>query len=346
MFATLVISDPRLASLLCVHNIANQLLSCFTSFELSTLYLVSNSIHAAIERHYSWRLADGTPCNFLSEQVVSNTNLFCDMTIQFDLIKEIRIEKSLNCDAQTISRPKIAVCSTDYSVMYINESLGWGLYSNRTIAKFELLIAYCGELVRTSAVATRLKSSQQNNKQAGMNYVLTMREHVTKQSRTSASSNSAGAQGLDVDILSTSIDASRMGNIARFVNHSCDPNAEIIMLRDSPTSILGIPVLRAVKTIAPTEQITFDYGACEDSTLLANVSKADAFSSGTNLLGTNHKRACTDLRSGDYDVTSHKKKAKLAEVMEANPICRSVCYCGARCCSGFLPYFDSDCNAL
>jgi uncharacterized protein len=49
------------------------------------------------------------------------------------------------------------------------------------------------------------------------------------------------------------IDGSPRSNVARYINHSCWPNATPI-IRD------GKIVIRALRTISPGEEITYDYG--------------------------------------------------------------------------------------
>jgi SET domain-containing protein len=49
------------------------------------------------------------------------------------------------------------------------------------------------------------------------------------------------------------IDGSTRSNMARYANHSCQPNAESDLVK-------GKIVLRALKTIAFGEEITYDYG--------------------------------------------------------------------------------------
>lgn len=49
------------------------------------------------------------------------------------------------------------------------------------------------------------------------------------------------------------VDGSPRSNIARYANHSCRPNAESDVVR-------GRIILRAIKTIRPGEEITYDYG--------------------------------------------------------------------------------------
>lgn len=49
------------------------------------------------------------------------------------------------------------------------------------------------------------------------------------------------------------IDGSTRRNLARYVNHACDPNTEAELMR-------GRMVFRAVKAIEPGDEITLDYG--------------------------------------------------------------------------------------
>ncbi len=49
------------------------------------------------------------------------------------------------------------------------------------------------------------------------------------------------------------IDGSSRRNIARYANHSCRPNAEADLVK-------GKLILRAIRTIEPGDEITYDYG--------------------------------------------------------------------------------------
>jgi hypothetical protein len=49
------------------------------------------------------------------------------------------------------------------------------------------------------------------------------------------------------------IDGSARSNVARYVNHACEPNAEAQLVR-------GRMLYRALRPIAPGEEITIDYG--------------------------------------------------------------------------------------
>jgi SET domain-containing protein len=49
------------------------------------------------------------------------------------------------------------------------------------------------------------------------------------------------------------IDGSNRRNIARYINHSCRPNAEANV-------VAGAIIIRAIKKIAPGDEITYNYG--------------------------------------------------------------------------------------
>jgi SET domain-containing protein len=49
------------------------------------------------------------------------------------------------------------------------------------------------------------------------------------------------------------VDGSSRRNIARYANHSCQPNAESDLVK-------GKVILRAIKRIVPGDEITYDYG--------------------------------------------------------------------------------------
>lgn len=57
-------------------------------------------------------------------------------------------------------------------------------------------------------------------------------------------------------IMTTNIDATYFGSFARFANHSCEPNAELIILREPRSKVLGVPVLVARRFIFVGEEVS------------------------------------------------------------------------------------------
>ena len=98
-------------------------------------------------------------------------------------------------------------------------SAGLGLFANKTYHKGDLIIEYTGERI-TEAEAQR----------RGGRYLFELNDEWT-------------------------IDGKGRENTARYVNHSCKPNA-YPELTDDETQVF----IYAKKTIQPDEEITYDYG--------------------------------------------------------------------------------------
>jgi len=97
---------------------------------------------------------------------------------------------------------------------------GLGLFATAPIAKGAFIIAYKGRRIG-NAEAERLEAR-------GSRYIYEINSRW-------------------------SIDGSSRRNIARYLNHSCRPNAESDVVK-------GQVILRAIKAIKPGDEITFDYG--------------------------------------------------------------------------------------
>jgi SET domain-containing protein len=98
---------------------------------------------------------------------------------------------------------------------------GLGLFATAPIKKRALVIEYKGRRIPT-------KLAQEIEKRRANKYLFEVDRRVT-------------------------IDGSSRQNIARYVNHACKPNTEAVLER-------GHMVFRAVKDIAPGDEITLDYG--------------------------------------------------------------------------------------
>jgi histone-lysine N-methyltransferase SETD1 len=97
---------------------------------------------------------------------------------------------------------------------------GWGLYADENIARDELIIEYVGEKVRQRVADMReIRYDEQG---VGSSYLFRM---------------------VDDEI----IDATKKGGIARFINHSCDPNCMAKVIKVEGTSRI---VIYALKNIA------------------------------------------------------------------------------------------------
>lgn len=98
---------------------------------------------------------------------------------------------------------------------------GLGLFATAPIAKRSLVIEYKGRRIPTS-LANELDDRRANK------YLFEVDERWT-------------------------IDGRARSNIARYINHACEPNTEAELIR-------GRMMFRAVKAIKPGDEITVDYG--------------------------------------------------------------------------------------
>ena len=98
---------------------------------------------------------------------------------------------------------------------------GLGLFAVRPIAKKEYIVTYSGKWIPT-------EEARQRERRGKPKYLFEVNGRWT-------------------------IDGSTRRNLGRYVNHSCEPNAEPVLRK-------GKMVLVALQPIAPGDEITFDYG--------------------------------------------------------------------------------------
>jgi hypothetical protein len=105
----------------------------------------------------------------------------------------------------------------------------WGLFALEAIEKGDMVIEYVGEVVRQHVADIREKRYEKMG--IGSSYLFRLNEELI-------------------------IDATKKGNLARFINHSCSPNcwAKIINANDQKKV-----VIYALNRIEVGEEVTYDY---------------------------------------------------------------------------------------
>lgn len=119
--------------------------------------------------------------------------------------------------------------------VFTTEKKGLGLRTSNEIPKGSYVIEYVGEIINATESRRRLATLNSQDPC----YVLIFKEHT--QSR----------------ILVTTIDATRKGNLARFINHSCQPNLVVIPVRSD--SVIPRLCLFASRDIGRGDELTFSY---------------------------------------------------------------------------------------
>ncbi|XP_058105817.1 histone-lysine N-methyltransferase SUVR3 [Magnolia sinica] len=122
---------------------------------------------------------------------------------------------------------------------------GWGLHSGQFIPSGEFVCEYAGELLMTEEARRRQRKYDELTSHGRFSSaLLVVREHLP-----------SGKACLRVNI-----DATRVGNVARFINHSCDGgNLSTVLVRNSG-ALLPRLCFFAARDIAEGEELSFSYG--------------------------------------------------------------------------------------
>ncbi|XP_055387461.1 probable histone-lysine N-methyltransferase set-23 [Condylostylus longicornis] len=125
-----------------------------------------------------------------------------------------------------------------------------GLFTSNCIPVGGFICEYAGEILTRSEALKRDRYQESNRilnklgQQIFKNYIICLKEKRL--------------QCENGEVLETFIDPSKVGNIGRYINHSCDPNCDIISVRiDCPIPKLAVFAKRNIKAM---EELFFDYG--------------------------------------------------------------------------------------
>lgn len=122
---------------------------------------------------------------------------------------------------------------------------GNGVFADEPIRKGERIVRYKGK-VRGHRQVDRLYGDMQEN---GHTFLFTLNEDYV-------------------------IDANVDGNIARWINHSCDPNCEAVLEENDKGKPQKDKVfIEAVRDIEPGEELTYNYGIVLDEPHTAALKK-------------------------------------------------------------------------
>uniref|UniRef100_A0A1B6CA52 Histone-lysine N-methyltransferase n=1 Tax=Clastoptera arizonana TaxID=38151 RepID=A0A1B6CA52_9HEMI len=119
-------------------------------------------------------------------------------------------------------------------VIFKDLNKGFGVKSEEIIKSGSFICEYSGELIGKMEAKLRSK----NNKDK-MNFIFVLREFCNS------------------NVLETIVDATKIGNIGRYINHSCEPNSVILPVRND--SVIPKLAIFAICDIQIDEEITYNY---------------------------------------------------------------------------------------
>lgn len=223
---------------------------------------------------------------------------------------------------------------------------GLGLKIMESLSRLSFVCEYAGEIIDRAEAKKRLQAS---DKSGESNYLICLKEHT---------------EGGD---LCTFIDPKHVGNMGRFINHSCDPNLVMLPVRINHS----IPrlALFSRRDLAPGEELTFDYSGCATFTsglIEASSSSINAqFKNQDISTASRHERKQSNLHrpghprlqgvsksSGSKYVKRKQKSITIDDTVGAAcsdshvknesgshfSVTRKPCFCKSRNCQKFLPY--------
>ena len=191
-----------------------------------------------------------------------NNSLFNNI----DTIEEFKLPTSYHCTCKNICIPEHCECIKNHQqkfecnercfcqkescgnrciqlglihkfyIKYISKMKGFGLFSEDNIEKGDYVCEYIGNIITKSEAENKIHFNHVNQKP---NYILQLKEEY---------------QNI---IISTYIDSEKYGNLARFINHSCEPNLDFDIIRIN--SFIPHCGFFAKKKIFAGEEITFNY---------------------------------------------------------------------------------------
>lgn len=200
-------------------------------------------------------------------------------------------------------------------VVFRTADKGWGVKAGSFLRKGSFVCEYAGELLTAAEAAARrredematattattaTRATSNDDDSLHHNYVMSVLEH--------SSGNSSSGSGRPP--LRTIIDPSRVGNVGRYLNHSCNPNLAIALVRVG--SFVPSVAFFCARDIHEHEELSFHYGEgrVDDETTT----------------GEDDDRA-----RGGLSCATPKAAAP------SSSLSRRKCRCAAPNCGGFLP---------
>jgi [histone H3]-lysine36 N-dimethyltransferase SETMAR len=198
--------------------------------------------------------------------VESNQNSCCasayyrngklDLGSSYAPITECSVECA--CDQEKcLNRLVQRGCSFTLSVIDCEaQTKGQGLIADEPIAAGSFVIEYLGEIIGANH-AEQLR--QARTRSGERNYIMYLNEHYAHESRT----------------VTTIIDARNYSNLARYINHSCEPNLFILPIRVN--NVVPHAALFAIRDILRGEELCYDYdGASGSAKILSSSMSTNA----------------------------------------------------------------------
>ncbi|XP_021776044.1 histone-lysine N-methyltransferase SUVR3-like [Chenopodium quinoa] len=159
---------------------------------------------------------------------------------------EMRTECGTSCDCELNCGNRVTQMGVSVELKIVRvEKKGWGLFAAQFIPEGKFVCEYAGELLTTKEAKRRQQVYDELAKGGCFSSaLLVVREFLPSRKAC----------------FRINIDATRIGNVARFINHSCDGgNLSAILIRSSG-ALLPRVCFFASRDIQAGEELSFSYG--------------------------------------------------------------------------------------
>ena len=177
-------------------------------------------------------------------------NELCGHSINLEDVEPIYI-CNRNCPCAPECCNRLPNPETEHDIIRL-EKKGWCLMASQILSPHHYIGDYTGLIISSNEAKKRHSVSQTN-------FILTLREESLS------------------GCLVTHIDAATHGNTLRFMNHSCDPNVVIVLVRDD--EVYPRATCWTSRPVNSGEELCFSYGSEELGTVpcLCGSSKCRGF---------------------------------------------------------------------
>ncbi|XP_061474542.1 histone-lysine N-methyltransferase SETMAR [Rhineura floridana] len=184
--------------------------------------------------HSSSCLASMCSCLRYGENY-NNSCINCEGN-EFDFSKPI-FECNTMCQCGELCQNRVIQRGLQFRLeVFKTAKKGWGVRTLEFISKGRFVCEYAGEVLNFREACRRIQLQTLSDS----NYIIAIKEHLC-----------------NGQIMETFVDPTYVGNVGRFLNHSCDPNLFMVPVRiDSMVPKLA---LFASRDICANEELLYDY---------------------------------------------------------------------------------------
>ncbi|KAG6480135.1 hypothetical protein ZIOFF_063613 [Zingiber officinale] len=182
--------------------------------------------------------------------------------------KSVVFECGPNCGCNVSCVNRISQQGIKYHLeVFRTPSKGWGVRSWDTIPSGAPICEYTGILTKTDD----MDNIADNSYIFEIDCLQTMKGLDGRETRPGDVSSLINLDDKRSEVVEYCIDAGSVGNVARFINHSCQPNLFVQCILSSHHDMkMAKVMLFAADTIPPLEELTYDYGYALDSVVGAD----------------------------------------------------------------------------